>query len=120
VRVTAKFVLYIREHPGGRVVVTPVDFPNLSVDGDSFESARAGVAGRLARQLRTMSGKARAALAGVRLCEMKNPFAPKYLFACHEKERSCQDETFESGPRIQFVQLRMQVRNLGLGCFIGM
>ena len=35
----ANLLLHVREPPHGRVIVTPVDFPRLSVDADTYEVA---------------------------------------------------------------------------------
>ena len=34
----ANLLLHVREHPQGRVIVTPVDFPELAVDADTSEA----------------------------------------------------------------------------------
>ena len=49
---SANLLLHVREHPEGRVIVTPVDFPELSVDADTYEAALRGVTSKLTRQLR--------------------------------------------------------------------
>jgi ATP-dependent Clp protease ATP-binding subunit ClpA len=59
----ANLLLHVREPPHGRVIVTPVDFPRLSVDADTYEVALATVRGRLERQLREISGSWRTSLA---------------------------------------------------------
>ena len=56
---TAKLVLHVHEHPEGRVIVTPVDFPRLSVDADTYEAAHAAATSRITRQLRNVSGSVR-------------------------------------------------------------
>jgi molybdopterin-guanine dinucleotide biosynthesis protein len=60
---TAKLLLHIHEHPDGRVIVTPVDFPAFSVDAETYEAARAGAVSRATRQLGLRSGSPRSALA---------------------------------------------------------
>jgi ATP-dependent Clp protease ATP-binding subunit ClpC len=57
------FLLHVRMHPSGRVVVTPVDFPGLSQEGESFEVARALVVSALERQMRSLRGSMRSAFA---------------------------------------------------------
>jgi ATP-dependent Clp protease ATP-binding subunit ClpA len=59
---TAKVLLHVHEHPEGRVVVTPVDFPRLSVDADSYHAAHAAAVSRVTRQLRGISGSLRSGL----------------------------------------------------------
>ena len=59
----ARLLMHIREHPAGRVIVTPVDFAGLSVDADDLETAMRAAVGRATRQLRRMSGSIRARLA---------------------------------------------------------
>lgn len=51
----ANLLLHVHELPEGRVVVTPIDFPRLSVDADSYEAARKAVVARLDRVLKTNS-----------------------------------------------------------------
>jgi len=67
---SANLLLHVREHPEGRVIVTPVDFPELSVDADSYEAALRVVTGKLTRKLRTMSGSMRTALAAPVVAEL--------------------------------------------------
>ena len=52
-------LLHVREHPNGRVIVTPVDFPELTVDADNYEAALRVTTSKLARQLRSLSGSVR-------------------------------------------------------------
>ena len=66
----ANVLLHVREHPHGRVIVTPVDFPYLSVDADSYETAVRAVRGSLTRKLRDMSGSLRTALAAPVVAEL--------------------------------------------------
>jgi hypothetical protein len=61
--VTAKVLMHVREHPHGRVIVTPVDFPGLTVDADHADAAMRAALGRVTRRLREMSGSVRAMLA---------------------------------------------------------
>src|SRR2546428_9879048 len=61
-RMTAKLLLHFHEHPAGRVIVTPVEFPGLSVDADSYEAARAAAVSRITRQLKRISGSVRSGL----------------------------------------------------------
>jgi ATP-dependent Clp protease ATP-binding subunit ClpC len=60
---TAKLLLYVCERPHGRVVVSSVDFPGVSVDAGDLASARAAVVTRLGEELRQLEGVSRAALA---------------------------------------------------------
>src|SRR5690348_10241061 len=59
----ANVLLHVREHPEGRVIVTPVDFPDLSVDGDDYGAALRAVRSRVAQRLRAISGSVRNMLA---------------------------------------------------------
>jgi ATP-dependent Clp protease ATP-binding subunit ClpC len=68
--ITGNFLLHIHERPEGRVVVTPVDFPRLSLDADTFETARATIASKIARELRRMSGSMRTALSAPVVAEL--------------------------------------------------
>jgi ATP-dependent Clp protease ATP-binding subunit ClpA len=68
--VSANLLLHVREHPSGRVIVTPVDFPGLSVDADTYGAALAVVTGKLSRQLRGLSGSMRTRLAGEVVAEL--------------------------------------------------
>ena len=67
---SANLLLHVREHPEGRVIVTPVDFPELSVDADTYEVALRGVTGKLTRKLRKMDGSMRTALAAPAVAEL--------------------------------------------------
>src|SRR5438128_1578411 len=67
---SANLLLHVREHPHGRVIVTPVDFPNLSVDADTYEAASAAATSRLTRRLRGISGSVRTALAAPVVAEL--------------------------------------------------
>jgi len=55
----ANVLLHVREHPQGRVIITPVDFPGLSVDGDDYGAALRAVRSRVAQRLRSISGSVR-------------------------------------------------------------
>ena len=59
---SANLLLHVREHPSGRVIVTPVDFPGLSVDAETYDAALAVVTGKLNRTLRGLSGSMRTTL----------------------------------------------------------
>jgi ATP-dependent Clp protease ATP-binding subunit ClpC len=67
---SANLLLHVREHPEGRVIVTPVDFPDLSVDADNYEAALRVVRGSLSRKLRNMTGSMRTALAAPVVAEL--------------------------------------------------
>ena len=66
----ANLLLHVREHPSGRVIVTPVDFPGLSVDGETYEAALAVATGRLTRHLRSVTGSMRTALSSTDVSEL--------------------------------------------------
>src|SRR5579859_598515 len=66
----ANLLLHVREHPEGRVIVTPVDFPDRSVDADTYEAALRAVKGKLTRKLRGMSGSMRTALSAPVVAEL--------------------------------------------------
>jgi ATP-dependent Clp protease ATP-binding subunit ClpC len=66
----ANVLLHVREHPHGRVIVTPVEFPELSVDADTYEDALRAVTGDVTRKLRGMDGSMRTALAAPVVAEL--------------------------------------------------
>jgi ATP-dependent Clp protease ATP-binding subunit ClpA len=68
--VSANLLLHVREHPSGRVIVTPVDFPGLSVDAETYDAALAVVTGKLNRQLRGLSGSMRTTLSADVVAEL--------------------------------------------------
>ena len=68
---SANLLLHVREHPSGRVIVTPVDFPRLSVDAETYEAALAVVTNKLTRQLRNLSGSMRTALSAEVVAELE-------------------------------------------------
>src|SRR2546421_10912040 len=47
--------LHIRSQRDGNVVITPVDFPELALDGESLDATRGAVVERVARKLRRLS-----------------------------------------------------------------
>jgi hypothetical protein len=51
----ARLALHVRSQRDGDVVVTPVDFPELALDGDWVESTRRAVVERFARKLGRLS-----------------------------------------------------------------
>jgi hypothetical protein len=55
--------MHVREHPSGRVIVTPVEFANLSVDAEDEATAMRLATDRVSTQLRKLSGSYRARLA---------------------------------------------------------
>lgn len=67
---SANLLLHVREHPEGRVIVTPVDFPDLTVDADTYEAALRAVTGKLTRKLRSLTGSMRTALAAPVVAEL--------------------------------------------------
>src|SRR5439155_10035526 len=58
-RMPATLLLHVRELPSGRVVVTPVEFPDLSLDADSYDAAVATLRPRLEAQLAGYQGSMR-------------------------------------------------------------
>jgi ATP-dependent Clp protease ATP-binding subunit ClpC len=52
------------------VIVTPVDFPGLTVDAETYEAALRVATSKLARQLRSISGSARTLLAAPVVAEL--------------------------------------------------
>lgn len=84
----AQFYLYFHELPGGRVVASPVDFPNLANDADSYDAARAGVIAALRRTLAEdyWSGMVRASFVKPELAELQQvTFELPVKFAKDEK-----------------------------------
>jgi ATP-dependent Clp protease ATP-binding subunit ClpC len=67
---SANLLLHVREHPNGRVIVTPVDFPELTVDADNYEAALRVTTSKLARQLRSLSGSVRTQLSAPVVAEL--------------------------------------------------
>jgi len=67
----ANVLLHVREHPEGRVIVTPVDFPELSVDGDDYGAALRAVRSRVTQRLRTISGSVRNMFAAPVVAELE-------------------------------------------------
>jgi len=61
--VDANLLLHVREHPHGRVIVTPVAFAGESVDADTYEAAVAAVTSRLTQSLRNIDPSVRSRLA---------------------------------------------------------
>ena len=66
----ANLLLHVRKLPNGRVIVTPVEYPNLAVDAEDVPVARRRVLTRVAAHLRTTSGSMRAALANPVVAEL--------------------------------------------------
>lgn len=69
----AQFYLYFHELPGGRVVASPVDFPNLATDADSYENARQSAVTALRQALTEeyWSGAVRASFVKPELAELQ-------------------------------------------------
>ncbi|PZR86902.1 MAG: hypothetical protein DLM67_23195 [Candidatus Nephthysia bennettiae] len=66
----ARLPLHVRSQRDGNVVVTPVDFPELALDGDSVESTRRAVVERVTRKLGRLSVTQRSPLTDRRKAEL--------------------------------------------------
>jgi ATP-dependent Clp protease ATP-binding subunit ClpC len=60
--VTAKLWIHVRSSPDGRLVLTPVDYPELATDADDRESGLRTLTARIAKRLRTVPPAGRTAL----------------------------------------------------------
>ena len=60
---TAHLHLHVRTLPGGRYVVTPVPFCDLTADGPAYEELKRAVLSKVAERIGEMTGSPRAALA---------------------------------------------------------